>query len=389
MHIVASDFLYITTNDQLQEFVNTIGDSSYITVDTEFLREHSYWPRLCLIQIASANQAAIIDPLTKIDLSCLFDLMINPNIIKVFHSARQDIEIFFHLSGKIPSPIFDTQLAAMVCGYGDCVSYENLVASIISSGLDKGSRVTDWSQRPLTARQLAYAISDVTFLRTIYAVLIEKITASKRDGWIKEQMDILQDPATYINEPQDAWRRIKVRQRGRRFLCHLQALAAWRELEAKRLNIPRGRVLRDDVIVELALHPPRSYKDLANLRNAPKSMNEASTMDLLKETQQISELPDDKLPILISHDNIMSGDGAVVELLKVLLTAVSEEHGVASRLIATNNDLESIAVGKDCRSLNGWRYQIFGEQAIRLRDGHLALTIKGRHIRCLPLKETT
>ena len=377
----------ITETGALSEFCRRAADLDYITVDTEFIRDKTYWPQLCLVQIGVPDDAVAIDTLApEIDLGPLYALMANKKTLKVFHAARQDIEIFFHQTGEIPGPLFDTQVAAMVCGYGDAVGYERLVASLTKASIDKSMRFTDWSRRPLSAKQINYALGDVTHLRDIYAALSKRLDASGRAEWVAEEMAVLTAPETYRLEPEEAWRRIKTRNRNRRFLAILRELASWRETEAQTRDVPRNRVLRDDVMVEIAVHAPKAPEDLLRLRGFARDKKSKETMArIIEVVAQGASTPDKDCPR--PPDNGVRGGavGASVDLLKVLLKLRCEEHEVAQKLVATSDDIESIARSDkaDVAALRGWRRQVFGEDAIALKHGRLALTANGKDIKVI------
>ncbi|MEN3930926.1 ribonuclease D [Microvirga sp. W0021] len=372
----------ITTTDALRAVCDRLAQHPFITVDTEFMRESTYYPVLDLIQIASLDEAVLIDPLAdKIDLQPFLDLMANERVIKVFHSARQDLEIIWNLGQIIPTPLFDTQIAAMVCGYGDSVSYEQLCNDLANAKIDKSSRFTDWSRRPLSEAQLTYALSDVTHLTKIYQKLIAELEESGRLGWIDEEMSILTSPDTYKADPENAWRRLAGRLRKSKDLPVLMELAAWREREAQRRDVPRGRILKDEVLVDVATSAPRSVDALGKLRSIPKGFERSQTgTDLLEAVELGLTRDPDTVPRLEKH-RPKNGGGATVELLKVLLKAVSEQEKVAPKVIANTDDLEAIATNDeaDVPALQGWRRQLFGNKALALKKGELALAIsKGR-----------
>ncbi|MCW0180796.1 ribonuclease D [Zavarzinia sp.] len=382
-------YLHIKDTEELTALVERLKQAEYVTVDTEFLRDNTYWPKLCLVQVAGPDVAAIIDPVAPlIDLQPLFDLMVDPKVLKVFHAARQDIEIFLKLSGRIPEPLFDTQVAAMVCGYGDSVSYETLVAKIAKAGLDKSSRFTDWSRRPLTDRQLTYAIGDVTHLRKVYEVLWAELERSGRTEWLDTEMAVLMDPGTYIVEPEDAWQRIKTRTSNRRFLAVLREVAAWRETEARARDLPRGRMLKDDALLEIAAHPPTSIDDMKQSRGVPKGFADGRLgPSLLEAVQRGLDCPEDLLPESEKVAEAPRGIGPLVELLKVMLKLQCEDHGVAQKLVANTADLEAIAGDDEANvpALQGWRRKVFGEAALDLKHGRLALAAEGRRIKLIKL----
>lgn len=382
-------FLHVKDTADLEALVERLRRAEYVTVDTEFLRDNTYWPKLCLVQVAGPDVAAIIDPLAPLmDLSSLFDLMVDPGVLKVFHAARQDIEIFLKLSGRIPEPLFDTQVAAMVCGYGDSVSYETLVAKIARASLDKSSRFTDWTRRPLTDRQLQYAVGDVTHLRKVYDVLWAELEKTGRTEWLDGEMAVLMDPATYIVEPIDAWQRIKTRTSNRRFLGVLREVAAWREIEARARDLPRGRLLKDDALLEVAAHPPTSIDDMKQSRGVPKGFADGRLgPSLLEAVQRGLDCPESDLPEAEKVTEAPRGVGPLVELLKVMLKLCCEDHGVAQKLVANTADLEAIAAHDDAQvpALQGWRRKVFGEAALDLKNGRVALAAEGRRIKLIRL----
>ncbi|MFM8860801.1 MAG: ribonuclease D [Methylocystis sp.] len=367
----------LTNNDELAEVCERFSHHEFVTVDTEFLRETTFWPKVCLIQIASPEEAIAIDTLAEnIDLTPFFALMANPAIVKVFHAARQDLEIIWRLSRLIPTPLFDTQVAAMVCGFGEQASYLELVKAITRANLDKSSRFTDWSRRPLSDAQIEYAIADVTYLRDIYSTLLERLTRTNRLDWLDDEMQILSSPATYEQHPENAWERLRHKVRKPRDLGVLMELAAWREHEAQSKDVPRSRVLKDDILVEIAQSAPRSIEALGNLRAFPKGMERSrSAADIVSAVERGLTRDPNTIPKIERARR--GANGATVELLKVLLRQISEETGVAAKLIATIDDLEAIAADQDsqCPALIGWRRSIFGEKALELKKGRLALAI--------------
>jgi ribonuclease D len=367
----------LTNNDELAAVCERFSHHEFVTVDTEFLRETTFWPKVCLIQIASPEEAIAIDTLTEnIDLTPFFALMANPTIVKVFHAARQDLEIIWRLSRLIPTPLFDTQVAAMVCGFGEQASYLELVKAITRANLDKSSRFTDWSRRPLSDAQIEYAIADVTYLRDIYSTLLERLTRANRLDWLDDEMQILCSPATYEQHPDNAWERLRHKVRKPRDLGVLMELAAWREQEAQSKDVPRSRVLKDDILVEIAQSAPRSIESLGNLRAFPKGMERSrSAADIVAAVERGLTRDPNTIPKIERARR--GANGATVELLKVLLRQISEETGVAAKLIATIDDLEAIAADQDSQTpaLTGWRRSIFGEKALELKKGRLALAI--------------
>ncbi|HVV81112.1 MAG TPA: ribonuclease D [Pseudolabrys sp.] len=372
----------ITTTSELAAVCARMATHPFVTVDTEFLRETTYYPLLCVAQLASPDEAVVIDALAEgIDLSPLFDLMTNEAVMKVFHAARQDIEIFWNLAKKIPHPIFDTQVAAMVLGYGDSISYDQLVQRITGDAIDKSFRFTDWTRRPLADAQLRYAISDVTHLRDVYLKLSTDIQARGRTDWVRAEMDILTSPDTYRMEPEKAWERLKSRIRKPKDFAVLIEIAAWREREAQTRDVPRGRVLKDDVLGEIAIQAPTTIEKLSHLRSLPKGFERSRWGEAILEAVKRGLDRDPKtLPRLEKFRGAVNG-GATVELLKVLLRMTSEQHGVAAKVIATVDDLERIAADDeaDVPAMKGWRRELFGEKALALKHGKLSLAIeKGR-----------
>jgi ribonuclease D len=374
----------ITTTSELAAVCARMANHPFVTVDTEFLRETTYYPLLCVAQLASPDEAVVIDALAEgIDLMPLFDLMTNESVMKVFHAARQDIEIFWNLAKKIPHPIFDTQVAAMVLGYGDSISYDQLVQRITGDAIDKSFRFTDWTRRPLTDAQLRYAVSDVTHLRDVYVKLSTDIQARGRTDWVRAEMDILTSPDTYRMEPENAWQRLKSRVRKPKDLAVLIEIAAWREREAQTRDVPRGRVLKDDVLGEIAIQAPTTIEKLSHLRSLPKGFERSRWGEAILDAVKRGLERDPKtLPRIEKFRGAING-GATVELLKVLLRMTSERHGVAAKVVATVDDLERIAADDDADvpAMKGWRRELFGEKALALKHGKLALAVeKGRVI---------
>ena len=385
----------IVEQAELEALCAAYAESPYVTVDTEFMRERTYWPQLCLVQIArpgdDPDSAAIIDPMADgLDLAPLFALMADESVLKVFHAARQDVEIFHHLAGAVPKPLFDTQVAAMVCGYGDQIGYETLVRKVAKGDLDKSSRFTDWSRRPLSEKQLVYAIGDVTHLRVIYEKLSAQLARTGRGEWVAEEMAVLTDPATYVTRPEDAWRRIKTRSNSPRFLAVVRALAAWREREAQTRNVPRNRILKDDALLEVASSRPRTTEELSRLRLLQREGRKGPTAEAILATLKAAEsAPADDRPAPEAKPEMRPGLGALVELLKVLLKARSEEAGVAQKLIASTADLEMIARDDDpqTHALHGWRFEVFGADALRLKRGEIALSATPKGVRVVETAE--
>ena len=371
----------ITTQAELSAFCDSIADGRYITVDTEFIRDKTYFPKLCLLQMAGVDAAAVIDPLAPgIDLAPVFKLMQKASLTKVFHAARQDIEIFYLLSGKIPNPIYDTQVAAAVCGYGESVGYETLVNNIVGQELDKSSRFTDWSARPLSEKQLHYAISDVTHLRVIYDELSKKISETGRTSWIDEEHAYLTDPAIYQNDPQDAWQRLKFGHMRPKHLAALRELAKWREIEARKADVPRGRIIKDETLVELASMMPRKEADLMRMRGIDKHLSKSKIDIILECVQTALALPPADYPQVKHHKKPSENITSAVAMLQLLLKVKADVHGIASSMIAGKDDLEAIALGKqETPALQGWRYEIFGAQAAALMQGKLKLSLNPKN----------
>ena len=379
----------ITDSAALAQFCERQKGAQFITVDTEFMRERTYWPILCLVQIAGPQDAAAIDALApEIDLAPLLALMNDPATLKVFHAARQDLEIFFHLSGAVPQPLFDTQIAAMVCGFGESVSYETLVRKLAGAALDKASRFTDWSHRPLTERQIQYALGDVVYLRTVYERLQQRLAQNGRASWFGEEMSALADATLYRTEPAEAWRRFRLRGRAdSRLLAVLRALAAWREAAAQQRDLPRGRILRDEALIEIAAHAPRSVEALARTRSLGKGIAEGKLgREILDAVAEGLADPDPPPPVLQKAQN-PPGLGPLIELLRVLLKQRCEDFEVAQKLVASADDLEAIAADDNAEvlALHGWRHEVFGAEALALKHGELALTAGRNRIELVPL----
>ncbi|MGV2098616.1 MULTISPECIES: ribonuclease D [unclassified Rhizobium] len=375
----------IETTADLAAACKELAKSDFITIDTEFLRETTFWPELCLIQMASPTTEVIVDPLAKgIDLTPFFELMANTAVLKVFHAARQDIEIIFNRGGLIPHPIFDTQVAAMVCGFGDSVSYDQLVSRTKGVQIDKSSRFTDWSRRPLSEKQLDYALADVTHLRDVYLYLKDELAREGRSSWLSEEMDILEARETYDLHPDDAWQRLKMRLRKPQELAILKYVAAWREREARSRNVPRSRVLKDDAIYEIAQQQPKDTEALGRLRTIPKGWERSSSgAAVLEAVNEALALPKADMPHVPRHTQAPEGAAAAVELLKVLLKLISEKHGVAPKVIANSEDLDKIAAEgekAEVSALHGWRRELFGEPALQLIKGEIALRFAGRKV---------
>ncbi len=370
----------ISSSHELAQACARFARHSFVTVDTEFLRETTFWPKVCVIQIASDEEAIAVDALADdIDLGPFFDLMRNEAVVKVFHAARQDIEIVWNLAKTIPAPLFDTQVAAMVCGFGDQVSYGELAQSLCRVTIDKSSRFTDWSRRPLSDAQITYALADVTHLRDIYRSLLAKLEQTSRTDWLADEMLGLTSPSTYEQHPENAWERFRHRARKPRDLALLMEIAAWREREAQSKDVPRSRILKDDVMIEVALAAPRTADALANLRAFPRGMERSRAgAEILAAIERGLARDPNTLPRIERERRSGASTGATVELLKVLLRQVSEKHGVAAKMIATVDDLEAIASDDraDVAALRGWRREIFGVKALELKRGKLALTVE-------------
>ncbi|WP_353640837.1 ribonuclease D [Mesorhizobium sp. WSM2239] len=375
----------IKTQNELETAVAALEKSSFVTVDTEFIRETTYWPELCLIQMAAPGVSALVDPLSPdIDLAPFFALMANEAVTKVFHAARQDIEIVFHLGGLLPHPVFDTQVAAMVCGFGDSVSYDQLVQRITGAHLDKSSRFTDWRHRPLSDKQLEYALADVTHLIEVYQHLKTQLERDDRAHWLNEEMEVLTSRETYDPHPDDAWKRLKMRLRKPVELAVVQGVAAWREREARERNVPRGRVLKDDAIYEVAQQQPRDAAALARLRTVPKGWERSSTATALLEVVNAAlAMPKESMPKLPRFTQAPEGTSAAAELLKVLLRQVAEQEGVAAKVLASGDDIDRIAAegeAADVPAMHGWRREVFGDMAVRLVRGEIALKFDRKKI---------
>ncbi|QKV18390.1 ribonuclease D [Oricola thermophila] len=380
----------IESTEELSAACARLAQHPFITIDTEFIRETTFWPELCLVQLASTEEAVLVDPLAKgIDLGPLFDLMADTSVLKVFHAARQDIEIFFKLTGKVPDPVFDTQVAAMVCGFGDAIAYDQLVKRITGEHIDKSSRFTDWRQRPLSDRQLTYALADVTHLRDVYADLAERLKTENREHWVAEEMGVLTAPETYDLKPEDAWTRLKLRVRKPIELQILKNIAAWREREARSRNQPRRRILKDDAIYEIAQQQPQTPEALGRLRSLNKGIERSAlAAPLIKAVTDALEMDKDDLPKIPRPPASPEGTSAAVDLLRVLLKLTAEEHGVAQKIIATTDDLEQIAIHgeqADVAALKGWRREVFGEKALRAVRGELAIRFEQRKLAVIEL----
>ena len=375
----------LTTTKELADFCSDAAGHPYVTVDTEFLRERTYYSKLCLIQIAYPGEgdetAVLVDPLSAdISLEPLYDLFRNEAVIKVFHAARQDLEICFIDAGVIPKPLFDTQVAAMVCGFGDQVGYETLVRKVAKQSLDKSSRFTDWSRRPLTDAQKTYALADVTHLRVIYEKLAAKLAKNKRAHWVEEELQTLTNPETYITRPSEAWKRVKTRTNSARMLGIVRALAEFRETHAQSNNIPRNRVFKDDALIELASTKPQSFDDLQRSRLLLRESRKGDiAKGILAAVTSALALPPENLPKVDKKEDATDSNPALSEMLRVLLKAKTEHLGVAAKLVASASDLDAMAAGeRNLDMLRGWRAEVFGDEAKRLCQGEIGLVAKGR-----------
>jgi ribonuclease D len=373
----------ITTTDSLAQACARLAKHPCVTIDTEFLRESTYYPILCVVQMASPDEALVVDALAPdIDLAPFFALMADERVLKVFHAGRQDIEIVWHRAGLIPHPVFDTQIAAMVLGHGDSISYEQLVQRITGDFLDKSHRFTDWSRRPLSKAQIAYAISDVTHLRDIYLALSADLAKRGRIEWVNEEMEILTSPDTYRAEPERAWQRVRTRARKPKELAVLMEVAAWREREAQSRDVPRGRVLKDDALGDIAVQAPTSLEKLAALRSLPRGFERSKWGEAILQAVERGLARDLKSLPRIERSRSAVNGAATVELLKVLLRMTAERHAVAAKVIATVEDLERIAADDeaDVAALKGWRRELFGEKALALKHGRLALAVESGRV---------
>lgn len=374
----------VTSSSELAAICERLSRHPFVTVDTEFLRETTFWPRLCVVQMAGPDEAVIVDALApELNLAPLYHLMTDERVVKVFHAARQDVEIFWNLAKIVPAPMFDTQVAAMVLGYGDSISYDQLVQRITGDAIDKSSRFTDWSRRPLSPAQLTYAVSDVTHLRDVYLRLKADLETRNRTNWVAEEMKILTSPDTYRQEPQNAWKRLKARIKKPRELAVLMEVAAWREREAQARDVPRSRVIKDDAIAELAQQQPKTAEALSHMRGLPKGFERSKSGEAILAAVQTALARDPgTLPPLVRDRPLSNGASATVELLKVLLRMVSEQNGVAVKVVATVDDLQKIAVDNDADvpALHGWRRAMFGEQALRLKRGEIALAFENGRV---------
>jgi ribonuclease D len=381
----------VETNEALSVLVEELSAAPYLALDTEFLRDQTYYPRLCLIQVAAPHAEGIIDPLAPgMDLAPFFELLKRPNIVKVLHAARQDIEIFYLKAGVIPDPLFDTQVAAMVCGFGDAASYETLARKLTGVEIDKSARFTDWSHRPLSKRQLEYALADVTYLKAIYEKLSAQLARSGRAAWVEEEIAALKDPKLYRLDPELAWKRLKPRTANKRFLAMLAALAAWREREAQARDIPRGRVLKDEALTEIAAHPPEKGEALERVRAVPRGFANSKLGKSLMEAVESGRhmAPPEAMAPLPSRRR-REPSPAAIDLLKTLLRLRAEAAHVAPRLIANSEDIEKLAAyeDEDLPALHGWRAEVFGKDALALRKGDLAIALENGEAVVVELEE--
>ncbi len=377
-----------TSSQDLTSACERLSTSDFVAVDTEFMREQTFWPQLCLIQVASPEEALIVDPLAPgIDLAPFWSLMANEQIVKVFHAARQDIEIVFAKTGLVPHPVFDTQVAAMVCGFGESISYVNLVKKVTGVDLDKSSRFTDWSRRPLSEKQLSYALADVTHLRDVYRHLKAEIEASNRAEWLNEEMGVLTDNKTYEQHPDDAWQRLKLRVKNRKSLAVLMELAAWRERMAQSQDVPRSRILRDEALYDIANQSPTSTDQMSELRTLSEGFSRsARARDIVEAVKRGLNRDTKTVPTIARGQQPSAEATALIDLLRVLLKASAAHHRVAPRLIAGSDDLERIALEDepDIPALKGWRRRLFGEDALRLKRGEIALTLEKGEVVAIP-----
>ena len=377
----------VTTSMELAELCARLATENFVTVDTEFMRERTYWPELCVVQLGGTQDVAVVDAQAEgLDLSPLGHLLANPNVVKVFHAARQDVEIFLLKYGAVPTPMFDTQIAAMVAGYGDQASYDSLARGLAGAAIDKAHRFSDWSARPLSEAQVDYAAADVTHLRVIYQKLVEQLSREGRLDWVAAEMAALQDPAGYIQAPETAWEKLRPRTGNRRFLSVLRAVAAWREREAQRINIPRQRLVKDETLLEIAATTPTNAAELARARGISEGFAKGkSGLSLVAAIADARALPDAALPEMRENRPGPVASPALVALLKVLLAAKSEAHNVAPRLLANSEDLDRLATeaAPDVPALKGWRREVFGEAALALKAGRLALGVDGRRVKLI------
>jgi ribonuclease D len=375
----------ITDTEALDALCARLRQERFVTVDTEFMRERTFWPELCVVQLASDSEVAVVDAMAPgIDLAPLGGLLADQAVLKVFHAARQDIEIFMIRFGDVPRPLFDTQVAAMVAGFGDQVGYDSLVAATTGGSIDKAHRFSDWAARPLTPAQITYAAADVTHLRRVYETLRSRLESDGRLDWVAEEMGVLADPATYQPDPETMWERLRPRTGNRRLLGVLRAITAWREREAQRANIPRGRMLKDEALLEIAATAPSTIDALSRARGISKGFADGKMgASLLAAIAEAKALPEDALPLAPDRRDAPRASPALVSLLKVLLAAKCEQHHVAPKLVANSEDIDRLAGedAPDVACLTGWRREVFGEDALALKDGRVALGVAGKRVR--------
>ncbi|MCB5424724.1 ribonuclease D [Altererythrobacter sp. CC-YST694] len=384
----------ITTTEELAALCERFAKAEFVTVDTEFMRENTYWPELCLVQIADDKEAAAIDPMAPgIDLGPLLELLTeNEDVLKVFHAGSQDVEIIYNLTGKTPHPIFDTQIAMMAISQSEQIGYANLVEAWMGTQIDKGARFTDWGRRPLTERQIEYAIGDVTYLSRIFPRILKKLIKTGRGVWLNAEMEKLADPENYRNDPSQLWRRIRAPSRNAQVLGRLKELAAWREVEAQDKNIPRGRIMRDETLADLASHPPKSQEDLAKVRGLSGAWRENEIgKRLMRILKNAEPLPQDEMPEKPQRGAPLGKEGALVaDLLKLLLKIRAREIDVAARLLTRSDELELLAAGlRDLPILDGWRYEVFGRDALELVEGRLAFAVEKGRLKMTRVEQVT
>ncbi|WP_333605840.1 ribonuclease D [Novosphingobium sp.] len=383
----------ITNTQELADLCTRLAKSDFVAVDTEFMRENTYWPELCLVQIANTEEAAAVDPMAEgIDLSPLLDLLTdNEDVLKVFHAGGQDVEIIFNATGRTPHPIFDTQIAMMAISQSEQIGYSNLVESWLGLTIDKGARFTDWSRRPLTERQIEYAIGDVTHLSRIFPKILKRLIKTERGEWLDQEMEKLADPENYRNDPSQAWKRIKAAGRNPQMLGRLKAIAEWREHEAQSKNIPRGRIARDETLADLASHPPRQQADLAKVRGLSQGWKDNEIGKRLMSTiEKAHPLPEDEMPPRVPRGAPLGKEGALVaDLLKLLLKIRAREIDAAARLLARSDELEMLAAGvrKNLSLLEGWRFEVFGRDALDLVEGKLAFAVENGKLKMTHVDE--
>jgi ribonuclease D len=386
--IMDSEPNLIETTKDLNAALKTLLDSDFVAIDTEFMRETTYYPKLCLVQLSANKKTICVDPLApNIDLSALFDLMQNPKIVKVFHAGRQDLEIFVHLTGQVPSPIYDTQIAAMVCGLGDQVGYDRLVQHYTRQTLDKSSRYTNWLERPLTNRQVKYAADDVIFLAEIYPLMLAQLKQTDRTDWVENELASLSELSLYLPNPETIWKRLKFRGGKPSMINRLAKLGKWRETEAQKRNVPRGRLLRDDTLIDLAGSNPKTAPEFRKIRGFPGGETGKLVKPVLDVLQEAAHTPEAEYPQFDRQSKREKAPQALVDLLRVLLKHVTEEREVAPRLIASVDDLERLALDDqaDIPALSGWRYEIFGKIALELKQGRLALSVTNGKTKVMPI----